>query len=228
MSAPARDTPKLRRYAAITRGFDTAAANWAQLTVAVFCASAESGSRTISERYKRVKPIASPNPGRTDRRRTVPITPGLCAPLSPARLVDLVEDAAIGKVPGLRLGPSAEYFVDGEQCHLGELLAVLGGNFRHPGPEVVSGGDLLRLLAVEKLEIGLGDCAGPALVDRLVHQGDRRLGEDADGGQDDLQLVPPELLHRQKGLVLPRDQHVADPTLGEGHGGAPGSRVQHR
>jgi hypothetical protein len=74
ISAPTNDAPKLMRYEARTRGLDTVAQNCAQLTVALLNTTAESGRSTISDRYSTVKPIASPNPGRTECRRRSRIT----------------------------------------------------------------------------------------------------------------------------------------------------------
>src|SRR5512145_988875 len=44
---------------------------------------------------------------------------------STAWLVDLIEHAAVGEVHGLRLLPTAEHLVYGEQVHLGELTRIL-------------------------------------------------------------------------------------------------------
>src|SRR4029453_2432366 len=109
----------------------------------------ESGRSTISDRYSTVKPIASPNPGRTEcrRRSRPPITTGPSPRLSPAiasarcrvpllRLVDLVEDAAVAEVLGLGLGPATEDLVDGEQADLREVPRVLARPLGQPRPVV--------------------------------------------------------------------------------------------
>ena len=95
-------------------------------------------------------------------------------------------------------------------------------------PVEVLGDDLLAGRRVEEIEIGLGHLAGAALVDHLVDQRDRRLGQDREGGHDDLELVGAELLQGQEGLVLPGDQHVADGALGEGGGRAARAGIEHR
>src|SRR4029078_8777921 len=96
--------------------------------------------RTMSDRSRRVKPMARPKPGRMlsfpRRLRRTPATGrgsgaslriGLASTLSilPA-LGDLVEKAAVGEVGLLRLRPAAEHLVDGEELHLGELGPILG------------------------------------------------------------------------------------------------------
>ena len=60
-------------------------------------------------------------------------------------LVDLIEDAAVGEMRGLRLLPAAERFVDGEQIHFAELCCVLRGGRLQTRPVVVAAGDVLPL-----------------------------------------------------------------------------------
>ncbi len=127
----------------------------------------------------------------------------------------------------VRLGPTAELLVDRDELQLREAGDV--GRIRRlrlEGPVEVPGDDLLRLRRVEELQIGLGNGAGAALVDHLVDHRHRRLGENGERGRDDVELVGAEFLHRQIGLVLPGDQHVAEIALDEGGGGAARARVE--
>src|SRR5471030_950111 len=145
-----------------------------------------------------------------------------------SRLVDLVEDAAVGEMDLLRLGPAAEHLVDREERQLREALGVSPGDLGRARPEIVARDELLAFRRIEMLEIFLGDRARAAAVDRLVDDRDRRLGEDADRRRDDLDLVLAELVDRQEGLVLPSDQAVALAALDEGQSSAARAAVEHR
>ena len=131
---------------------------------------------------------------------------------------------------GCHLGPAAEQrIVDRDELDLGEALEVRRIGRSRVGRTVeVLGDDLLALVAVEVLEIGLGDLARALLVDVLVDQRDRRLGLDRGRRHDDVELVGAEFVERQEGLVLPGEQHVADAALGEGGGRAAGAGIEHR
>src|SRR6185295_6148937 len=91
---------------ATTRGAVTAATNWSHVSVNVFTNAAESGISTIRLRYSSVNPRAMLNPGRTLWRRCRTFT------LLRARLVDLVERAAVLEVRLRRLLPAAERVLD--------------------------------------------------------------------------------------------------------------------
>src|ERR1700761_5055489 len=93
--------------------------------------------------------------------------------------IDLVEDAAVGEVRRLRLGPATEGVVDREGLDLGELARVLRGHRRVDRAVEVPCLDLLRLGRVEIVEVGLRDRARSLAVDHLVDDGHRRLGQDA-------------------------------------------------
>ena len=84
------------------------------------------------------------------------------------------------------------------------------------------------LLGVEAPQVSLGHRPGAALGHHLVHPGNRRLGQDGERGDHDLELARPHLGLGQEGLVLPGQQHVAEPALGEGDGRAPRAGVEHR
>src|SRR5262249_19132479 len=133
-------------------------------------------------------------------------------------LVDLVENAAFAKMILLRPGPAAEHIVDGEQLDLREGAFVLPGDLGIARAIGVARGDLLALLRIPVFEIGLGDLARALLVDHLVDDGERRLGEDRPWRRDDLEFLLAEFAQSEERLVLPGDQHIADAALDEGHG----------
>src|SRR5690606_40714837 len=74
----------------------------------------------------------------------------------------------------------------------------------------------------------LGDFTGALALDVLVHHGHRRFGEDRQRRRDDLEVVAALFLERQEGLVLPRQQHVADLVVDEGDGRATGRSEERR
>jgi hypothetical protein len=65
------------------------------------------------------------------------------------------------------------------------------------------GDQLLGLGGVEIFEIGLGRRAGPLPVDDRVDHRHRRLGEDREGRDDDLEFALAQLVDGQEGLILP-------------------------
>src|SRR5438105_12218209 len=67
--------------------------------------------------------------------------------------VDLVEDAAIGEVRLLRVGPAAEDIVDRESLHGPELARILGGGLRITRAIVIPARNVLTLGAIEILEV---------------------------------------------------------------------------
>src|SRR5450432_1319774 len=142
----------------------------------------------------------------------------LIARSRPCRLVDLVECAAIREVRLLRLLPVAEIVLELEQCDLGELLVVFLRNGVECRTVEIACSYFLSLRRVQVFEVRLRNGTRAFLVDDLVDQRDRRLGENADRWDDDLHLVLAELLDRKKRLVLPGDQDIADAALGECRG----------
>ena len=84
----------------------------------------------------------------------------------------------------------------------------------------------LALWSVEEPKIGLGGGAGAALVNDSIHDGYRRLGQNADRGNNDLDPAPCLGLSQVR-LVLPGKKDVAHATLHEGIGGSPGPRIEH-
>src|SRR5690606_1998835 len=109
-----------------------------------------------------------PKPGRTlgflNRHPAVAMAVVMLPPLS----VDLVENAAIAEIGGLRFLPSTEIF-NGCELQVGETLQI--GRIDALGLEgaiVMPGGDLLALLRVEIVKIGLGHLAGTLGVDISV------------------------------------------------------------
>ena len=128
----------------------------------------------------------------------------------------------------LRLGPAAERTIDGGQRDIGKLLAVLGQDLRVARTIIVPRLDLLRLRRVEEVQIGFGGGAGFLAIDILVDDRHRRLGQDRARRIEDFVLVASRFLQDQMGFVLPRQQHVADAALGEGHRRTTRARIQHR
>src|SRR5450755_1075797 len=129
------------------------------------------------------------------RRSDAPVDLIACS--VPSGLVDFVETAAVGEMRLLRLLPVAEVILELEQRDLFELLVV----FLRDGIErraiEIAGCDFLTLRRVPVLEVCLRYGACALLVDDLVDQRNGRLGEDADGWDDDLDLVLPEFLERE-------------------------------
>src|SRR3546814_3964716 len=76
--------------------------------------------------------------------------------------------------------------------------------------------DVLRLGRVEIFEIGLGHLGRAVALRIAVKHRDRRLGKNRDRRDDDVEPALPQLLLREKGLILPGEQHVADAALDEG------------
>jgi hypothetical protein len=68
---------------------------------------------------------------------------------------------------------------------------------------------------VQKLEIRACDLAGPPLVNDFIDKRDRGLGEDTNGGCDDLKPLFAKLIDREQRLVLPGDQHIAEAAFHE-------------
>ena len=77
------------------------------------------------------------------------------------------------------LGPAAEHLVDGDQFELGELLLVFLGHLGIGRTIEVLRGDFLAFGGVQVLQVSLGHFARAVLVHVLVHDGDRRLSQDA-------------------------------------------------
>jgi len=63
--------------------------------------------------------------------------------------VDLVEDAAIGEMGFLGLGPAAEDVVDRDEFDLRKLRRVLGGSLGRARPVEILTRDVLALVGVE-------------------------------------------------------------------------------
>ena len=111
---------------------------------------------------------------------------------------------------------------------LGKAGGILRGDGRIARPVVVPRDDFLRLRRVQVLEVGVGHLPGALAQRHLVHDRHRRLGQDAHRRHDDIHLARTQCRLRQKCLVLPAHQDVAEPALDEGGAGGPGARIQHR
>src|SRR5215204_4055537 len=112
-------------------------------------------------------------------------------PASTHRLIDLVEHATISEMNFLRLPPVADDLRQGEERKLWELAGVLRGHRLQSWPIVVLGDDLLTLRRVQIFQIRLRHRPSAMLACYLIHHADRRLSQDADGRNHDLELVLP-------------------------------------
>src|SRR5215469_15240618 len=145
-----------------------------------------------------------------------------------ARPVDLVEHAAVGEMGCLRLFPAAEHLINGEKRDLREFIGVAASDLGIARPVEMLGDDFLGFGRIEQLQIGLGRGTGAMLVDDLVDQSDRRLGQNADRRRHDLEFVLAELIEYQKRLIFPGDQHIALTPLFKGNRRAAGAGVEDR
>ncbi len=117
----------------------------------------------------------------------------------------------------LHLGPTPE-IRNRHQVQLRVLRSVLGRNLLVAWPIVVLRHNLLPFLAVQVLQVSLRHFTRTPAQHHLVNYGHRRLGENTDRRDNDLQFVGPKLLDGKNRLVLPRDQHIAQAALYErGH-----------
>jgi hypothetical protein len=123
--------------------------------------------------------------------------------------------------------PAAE-ILDRDKVHGGKAIGELRPDSGIARPVVVVADDGLRRGGVEEFEIGGGGGLRALLFHDRVHHGDGRLGQDADGRIDDLEIVGAKLGLRQPCLVLPGDQHIAEAALGETVGGAARAGVEQR
>src|SRR5204863_5513248 len=100
---------------------------------------------------------------------------------------------AVREVRLLRLRPAAEDLIDGEEIDLRELAGVLGRGRRVDRTVVVAAGDVLAFGRIQVLEVRGGDGAGALLVDHLVDDRHRGLGQDGRRRRDDVELVRTQL-----------------------------------
>src|SRR5438309_8157163 len=108
-------------------------------------------------------------------------SPGpLYSPSDGARsvLVDLIKDAAVGKMFLLRLGPAAEQFVDREQLDLGEGVCIFLGDLGITRAVEIARGDVLTFLGIPILKVGIGGVARALFIGNPVDARYRRLGVD--------------------------------------------------
>ncbi len=109
--------------------------------------------------------------------------------------------------------------IDGEALDLGKAGDVGGvGLFRRHRAIIVPGDQPLTGRRIKIVEIGPCHLQRAVLRRIALDQGDRRLGQDGDGGDDDLELVGAEFVDGQERLVLPGQQNVADAAPHEGRG----------
>ncbi|HMM70783.1 MAG TPA: hypothetical protein PKC22_00940, partial [Rhodocyclaceae bacterium] len=89
------------------------------------------------------------------------------------------------------------------------------------------GGDLLRLVAVEEIEIGLSFGGGILLPDRALDDGHRIVGDDAHRRMDGIDLARTELAVDRHDLRFEGHQHVTDIALQEDAGRVTATARQH-
>src|SRR5690606_4042155 len=102
------------------------------------------------------------------------------------RLVDLIEDLAVGEELLLRIRPALGDRRDREELDRRQRGLELREDRRVGRTVEVLADDLLRLGRVEELEVRLGDLLGALALDVGVDPRERRIGEDADRRIDDL------------------------------------------
>src|SRR5437868_571619 len=73
------------------------------------------------------------------------------------RLIDAVEQGAVGEMLGVNRVPAAEDFIHREQIDRWELSGVALQDRRIAGTEIVLGGDLLADVRIQMLQISLSD-----------------------------------------------------------------------
>ena len=125
--------------------------------------------------------------------------------------VDLIEDAAIGEELRLRFRPTAKVaFYPQKQRDLGKPCDVVWvSGFRVRGMVKVLGDDRLCFGRIGKLQIPLGQLAGFFCVDIAVDERDRWFARIETDGLTISNLPFAELPRCEKGIVFPRDQHIA-------------------
>ncbi len=223
--APRRRTGGRRRGRAAR---STAAQNERPAEATPPCsASAASGSSTTSAEVEEREAERQPEAGQT--------LVALCRQPSSAtgslpRLVDLVEDAAVGEVRLLGLRPAAEDLVDREQLQpAGTRTGALASACWRARPVVVLRGDRLALGRVEELEVGLGDArACPCLSTTLsttATGGSARMLSD---GTTISTLSGPSSLTARNASFSQASSTSPMPALDEGVRRAAGAGVEHR
>ena len=90
------------------------------------------------------------------------------------------------------------------------------------------GCDLLSFIRVEVLQVLFRHLAGASLVSYFIYHSYGRLGKDALGRSHHFELVRPQFVYGQEGLILPGQEHVTKPTLYEGVSGTAGSGIKYR
>src|ERR1700722_9176674 len=110
----------------------------------------------------------------------------------------------VGEMRGLRLAPAAEYLIDGEQQGDALKLSRIPGCHRWIARAVkMLCRNLLSLRGIQVPQVLLGHFARAVFVDVLIDHADRRFGENADRGRDDIEFVGSQFLERKVSLVLP-------------------------
>src|SRR5437764_4633469 len=224
-SAASTAIPKLTRNAESVRGEDNSAAIFTHPASLACRNSTHSGMITISPRYDSVMPSVSPNPGMTLRLRTV--WNATAAMGSAPGSINLIEQRAIGEMRAVHLCPAAE-LVDADELKVGKSLLIALLHLDRARTEIELGCEFLRFRRIQKGQIGFRRLPGAVLVDDPIDYGDRRLREDTERGDYDLELARGDLVRGEQRLVFPGDQHVADLPARERDGRSPRAGIQHR
>src|SRR5882757_822444 len=228
---------KLKRSEAKTLGAVTTTQKCPQPEPKLRMNVADNGISTSRERYTMVYPKVSPKPGITQRvdagrrRRAPAVGVDACWGVRDgARLltIDAIESPVVGEVSGLSLRPTTECAVDGHQRDGGKLLCILRRDIGIAGAIKMFGGNFLAFLGVQVTQILLGDLARTMLVHNLIDDAHGRLRQDAQRGYYHVELVRPQLLHGQIGLVLPSQQHIADTPFHERHRSSARAGIENR
>ena len=93
---------------------------------------------------------------------------------------NLVENRAIGEVFGVRLLPPAENVIDRKKRELRKARLITLGDGFESRAVVMPCRDLLPFLRIEKLQISKSYVFGAVFARKLVDDGDRRFGQNAE------------------------------------------------
>ena len=118
--------------------------------------------------------------------------------------IDLIENAAVGEVGFLRLGPATELSVNGDQFKFGKYVGVFGRDRLVAWAVEIPSRDVLALVGIKILKVGFRHRFGTLLLDDLVDDRNRWLRKDAQRRNNDFVFVGAKFLQpfaRQVGLA---------------------------
>src|ERR1041385_809362 len=165
-----------------------------------------------------VNPSESPNPGNIDFCLSVIVL---------LWLIHLIENSAVGEVNFLCLVPVASDFGKREQLHSWKLTGILLGDSIRPRAVVPLGSDLLSIRTVEIVKISLRDRTSSLLVHHFIHEADGWFAKNADGGNNDFELILAKVSCTEQDFVFPCDQDVSHSALHKCCGGSARTRIEH-